>query len=197
MLDNNNLVSEFVSRKMANLNHTKGRKARFDKDTYETSHETLDAVLKHLDPSKHYIFEPFPGTGYSTDYMRQCGFIVTNGDFKDFFQHERKPQAPLGVANRIMYVVTNPPFSKKRDILEKLKELKIDNLALLMPSSTISNKYWRDFFPQNNLQIIVNTGRCKFIHPETHIPISGSCSFTVTWFLHNFNLSHDITYFPS
>lgn len=169
----------------------------FDRDSYETSHATLDVVLDKLDPTKHYIFEPFPGTGYSTTYMREKGFLVTNGDYKDFFDHTTLPKPPLEAEdkNLVMYVVTNPPFSKKEQILRKFQELGIRNLALLLPSATVSNKYWRRYFPHDNFQIIINTGRCKFLDPVTHHPISGSCSFTIYWCLNNFHLPNDLSYF--
>ena len=166
----------------------------FDNDSYETSHATLDVVLDKLDASKHYIFEPFRGTGYSTEYMRQRGFLVTNGDHTDFFAHETRPKPPAGGENLTLFVVSNPPFSKKEQILRKLQELGIQNIALLLPSATVSNKYWRKYFPHNNFQIIINEGRCKFLNPITHEPIKGSCSFTVFWCLNNFNLPYDINY---
>ena len=175
--------------------HESSLLVKFDKDSYETSHETIDVVLNKLDPTKHYIFEPFPGTGYSTEYMRRRGFIVTNGDHSDFFKHTTKPTVPRGAESLTLYVVTNPPFSSKREILKKLKDLNIRNLALLLPSATVSNKYWEEYFPHDNFQIIINRGRCKFLNPVTHKPIAGSCSFTVFWCLNNFHLDEPISYF--
>ena len=175
--------------------YAKTKSIQFDKDDYETSHSTLNAVLSKLDPLKHLIFEPFPGTGYSTMYMQQCGFRVTNGDYCDFFQHCTPPRHPAGTEGMEMFVITNPPYSKKKDVLKKLKDLGLRNLALLLPSGTVSNKYWRQYFPQDNFQLLINIGRCKFLSPETHKPLTGSCNFTVFWCLNNFRLKNDISYF--
>lgn len=177
--------------------YDKSKSRPFDRDSYETSHATLDVVLNLLDPDKHYIFEPFPGTGYSTTYMRERGFIVTNGDYEDFFHHMTPPKVPSAAIEKklMMYVVTNPPFSKKEKILQKLQELGLRNLALLLPSATVSNKYWKRYFPHDNFQIFINTGRCKFLDPLTHEPIRGSSSFTIFWCLNNFHLPNDLNYF--
>lgn len=189
---------------MANLNFydinsakNKTRPPRpFDPDCYETPGYVLDAVLSRLNPDMQYIFEPFRGSGFSTDYMRQKGFVVTNGDYDDFFLHDTKPSVPAEAAERQleMVVVTNPPFSKKKQILEKFKALNITKMALLLPPGTLFLKYWVELFPQNNVQLILHQGRVKFLHPETHIPIKGSCSFDITWTLSNFQLIHDIAY---
>ena len=60
-------------------------------DQYETPPATLDMILDKLDPGRHHIWEPFPGTGHSTRYMKSRGFDVTNGDHPDLF-HQLLPE---------------------------------------------------------------------------------------------------------
>lgn len=167
----------------------------FDKDCYETSHKTLDPILNALDPKRYYLFEPFPGSGYSTEYMRSKGFIVTNGDHADFFNHTKLPSIPEGVEGQELFLVTNPPFSSKKKVMLKLKELGVENMALLLPSGTLFLKYWPVVFPQENFQVLFKQGRCKFLNPNTHELIKGSCSFDVCWATHNLNLTKSISYF--
>lgn len=191
---------------MANLNFNAMNQAKdktnlsaraFDPDCYETPGYVIDAILSRLDPTRNYIFEPFAGSGFSTRYMREKGFVVTNGDHTDFFMHETAPSIPREASERgavDMVMVTNPPFSKKKQILEKFKALNITKMALLLPPGTLFLKYWVELFPQNNVQLILHQGRIKFLHPETNLPIKGSCSFDVTWITSNLNLPQDIAY---
>ena len=70
-------------------------------------------MLTHLDPAIHYVWEPFVGSGHSTRYMKSKGFQVTNGDNEDFFQ-QTVPNPPAGMK---LVLVSNPPFSIKREIV--------------------------------------------------------------------------------
>ena len=63
-------------------------------DLYETPTATLDMILDQLDPARHHIWEPFPGTGHSTRYMKSRGFCVTNGNHPDFFQQSLPEKDP-------------------------------------------------------------------------------------------------------
>lgn len=164
----------------------------FGKDDYETPQSALDMVLDELDPTKVCIWEPFAGTGYSSNYMRSRGFVVTNGVHEDFFDHVTIPPSPFQHLDIV--VVTNPPFSKKRKILEKFHELGVTRIAILLPVGSVFLKYWRELFPMQNFQIIIHRGRCKFLNPTTSLPIKGTCNFDCSWFLSNLNLPNDITF---
>ena len=80
-------------------------------DLYETPADTLDMVLGRLDPTKHYIWEPFQGSGHSTRHVKSKGFQVTNGDNPDFFQQA----VPVPPPDMTTVLVSNPPFSVKKE----------------------------------------------------------------------------------
>ena len=167
-------------------------KPKFDKDCYETPSSVLDMLLEELDPHKHYIFEPFRGTGHSTKYIASKGFKVTNGPHKDFFENIIPPQTDERYE---LVVVTNPPFSKKQQILLKLKELGINKIAMLLPAGTLFLTYFDRLFPcDQSFSIIIHRGRVKFIDPSTQRQLKGSCSFDVLWAIGGLNLRKPIMY---
>jgi hypothetical protein len=163
-------------------------------DTYETPSATLDMVLDLLDPEKHYIWEPFPGSGSSTVHMRNRGFQVTNGTDPDFFNQtvpvcvssKANPGTPL-----TLVIVTNPPFSIKKEILVRIAELGVERVAFLLPAATMYTKYFHEYITtvgQEHFRLIVHTKRCSFLDPATGKTVlnkngkQGSCSFDVAWF---------------
>lgn len=160
-------------------NETKSK--RFLADEYETPYKVLDMVLEQLDPNKYFLWEPFKGTGRSTEYMRNRGFDVTNGDHDDFFQ-QTIPKPPI-YSKKALVIVSNPPFSKKKEILEHLKKLGIQKFALLLPVGTLFTKYFAELFPKSTeTQLILPQGRVQFIDPLTQQAYKGSsCSFDVVW----------------
>lgn len=164
---------------------------RFLADDYETPDRVLDMVLEQLDTTQHFLWEPFKGTGRSTDYMRKKGFEVTNGDHSDFFQQTLpRPSS----STKELVVVSNPPFSKKRDILEHLKRLGVRKFALLLPVGTLFTRYFADLFPNCSTQLILTQGRVKFIDPVTQVAYKGSCSFDVVWICVELGFMHSIAY---
>ena len=165
---------------------------KFEKDCYETPYSVLDMVLEELDPQKHYIWEPFPGSGYSTKYIRSKGFKITNGPHTNFFDNVTSPQVDQGYD---LVVVSNPPFSKKKEILAKLKDLKVHKIALLLPVGTLFLSYFDRLFPcGQSFSIIIHRGRVKFINPNTHQQLANSCSFDVIWVVAGLNLPKPILY---
>lgn len=164
----------------------------FGKDEYETPSYVLDMVLDELDASKWFVWEPFPGSGFSTNYMRSKGFEVTNGSFDDFFQHRQAPKVLCEVKQLV--VITNPPYSKKKEILEKLKELGVRKLALFIPMGTVVCRYFKDLFPDHHKQVIIHTRCCRFLHPKTHEYWHLRAPFDVIWITSGLGLKYDVQY---
>ncbi len=158
-------------------------------DLYETPTETLDMVLDHLDPVKHYIWEPFRGTGHSTRYMsEQRGFRVTNGDDPDFFQQTVPFREGMTTV-----LVSNPPFSLKQQILKHLFAKGFYNIALLLPAPVLFTKYFRAYCSVYPVQIIVHTKRCTFLDPSTGKKC-GPASFDVVWICIGLSLPRDLIF---
>ena len=158
-------------------------------DNYETPARSLDMLLGHLKADKHFIWEPFRGSGRSTIHMRGRGFQVTNGDDLDFFK-QTLPVAPAGMK---LILVSNPPFSIKKEILEHLEKLGMYDMALLLPAPVMFTKYFHSFAHRHHVQMIVHTKRCAFLDPVSG-ESGGPASFDVAWICVGVGLERDITF---
>ena len=158
-------------------------------DLYETPVRSLNMMLDHLDPSLHLLWEPFVGSGHSTRHMRSSGFQVTNGDDPDFFK-QTVPVAPAGMKT---VLVSNPPFSIKRQILSHLDTLGMNDVALLLPAPVLFTKYFREYSKEHHVQMVIHSKRCAFLDP--HTGKSGkSASFDVAWICVGVGLTRDINF---
>lgn len=159
-------------------------------DLWETPGDTLDMVLRRLDPRVHLLWEPFVGSGASTAHMRKRGFEVANGAPADFFDQTAAPPAPPG---KTTVLVSNPPFSQKKQILQHLMRMDTP-FALLMPAGTLFTQYFRTCCEARKVQIIVHTKRCRFLDPVTHEQCSGRPSFDIIWCCVDLGLDADLSF---
>lgn len=167
-------------------------KPDFGNDEYETPSYVLDMILDELDSTKFIIWEPFRGSGWSTDYMQKQGFEVTNGEHADFFQHTTIPQ--FSSRTKELIVISNPPYSKKKEILQKLRQLNIKKLALFIPMGTMTCRYFKELFPQDQTQVIIHTKSCMFLHPRTHKFWPLPAPFDTIWVTNGLSLKYDVQY---
>ena len=79
-------------------------------DNYRTLKENWELIKEYI-PKDKEIWEPFYCDGSSGQDLRDMGFDVHHED-EDFFEHDHGD-----------IVVSNPPFSKKREVLKRLKAL--------------------------------------------------------------------------
>ena len=86
-------------------------------------------MIKEYIPTSLTIWEPFLGNGQSTKDLRSLGYKVVNGG--DFFTSA--PKADI--------VVTNPPYSMKKKVIERLEKLKM-NYVLLLPAKYMFTQNW-------------------------------------------------------
>lgn len=100
-------------------------------DEFMTSKELLEKayLLIPNNLKSELIWEPFPGNGQSSNFFRKKNKIVTNGNFENFFL-ENKKQSNL--------LITNPPFSKKWEVLFRLCELKPETMIILFPMFSLT-----------------------------------------------------------
>jgi hypothetical protein len=129
-------------------------------DEYATPPATLDTVFEYIDAQKYEIWEPFRGDGTSTAYMRSCGYTVHNGDNADFFLQTVPGTTDI---SKKLVMVTNPPFSKKKEILLHIlnvlptHEHALHSMALLLPTATIFNVDYVAFLKAVNWGGIFNS----------------------------------------
>lgn len=105
--------------------------------------------IKHLIPPNKVIWEAFWGDGKSGEYLRELGFDVIHEPI-DFFK-----------SNKGDIVVSNPPFTKKMQVLKRLKELE-KPFMLILPANTLGTKTLQETFG-NDIQVIIPKGRISYI----------------------------------
>mmetsp|Transcript_23819 Transcript_23819/g.49284 ORF Transcript_23819/g.49284 Transcript_23819/m.49284 type:complete len:154 (-) Transcript_23819:71-532(-) len=148
-------------------------------DDYMTPLYAWEAVA-HLIPPR-VIWEPFYGDGTSGEHLRSLGFEVIHEDI-DFFDHDYGD-----------IIVTNPPFSKTKTIIPRLKELN-KPFIMIMPSSKICTKYVRESFG-TSIQIIIPHKRINFIKQEDGADVeSPGCPFDCFYYCYNIGLPRDIVF---
>ena len=143
-------------------------------DEYMTPRSVLESLVPYIPGG--VIWEPFYGDGRSGTYLRELGFEVIHED-RDFFTYD---------AGDI--IVSNPPFSKTKRILERLFELG-KPFMLLMPASRLSTRYFRDLFG-DCIDILVPS-RISF---ERGGGVVGRANFECYWYCYKCNLESLIIY---
>lgn len=149
-------------------------------DNYMTPKYAWDNI-KHLLPKDKVIWEAFYGDGKSGQYLTELGFNVIHEDI-DFFENN------LGEI-----VVGNPPFSKAKEILKRLKELD-KPFILILPSSKINTSYVRENYKNEGLQFIIPRKRIQFnkiVNGEIQ-NTKNACNFDCFYYCYKMNFEKDI-----
>ena len=121
-----------------------------DSDNYITNKEDWEKIKEYI-PKDKVIWSPFYCDGKQKEYFKDMGFDIIHED-KDFFSYT--PEYDI--------MIDNPPFSKKKEILTRIKE--IDKpFILIIPSVMLCYKYFQNYF-KDDLQIIISLNRIKFRH---------------------------------
>lgn len=136
--------------------------------------------IQHLIPKDKVIWECFWGDSTSGKNLESLGFQVIHKPV-DFFNNN------LGDI-----LVSNCPFSKKKQVFTRLKELE-KPFVMICPSSMINTQYIRKLFgfgEDNKLQIIIPKKRIQFITDgKSSI---GRCYFDCFYYCYKMNLPDDI-----
>ena len=123
------------------------------------------------------------GEGLAIRYILEGGIPAKDIDFKN---------------NRGDILVSNMPFSKKKEVFTRLLELD-KPFIMICPSSTINTQYIRKLFSKskNKLQIIIPRKRIHFIKKVNGvIPENwkNSCNFDCFYYCYKMGLERDITW---
>tara|TARA_R100000655_G_scaffold97415_1_gene140346 strand:+ start:311 stop:811 length:501 start_codon:yes stop_codon:yes gene_type:complete len=138
--------------------------------------------IQHLIPKDKVIWEAFYGNGESGTYLKELGFNTIHEEV-DFFTHD------LGDI-----IVSNPPFSKSKEVMIRMKELD-KPFILIMPSSKINTKYFRENFKDSGLQIIIPRKRIHFkklINGRIPENWKDQCNFDCFYYCYKMNFDKDI-----
>jgi hypothetical protein len=113
-----------------------------NQDNWETPYYAVEPIIKYLKP-KSTIWTPFDSSRSAFyNLLKEKGFRVIRShidDGLDFFDY-----LPC---EKINYIISNPPFSKKDLVIERLYKLHIP-YAMLLPLQTLQGieryKYFKD-----------------------------------------------------
>lgn len=121
-----------------------------DSDNYATDKKGWEIIKQYI-PTDKKIWAPFYCDGKQKEYFKDMGFDIIHED-KNFFDYT--PDYDI--------IIDNPPFSKKKDILTRIKQLD-KPFILIIPSVMLCYKYFQEYF-KDHLQIIISLNRIKFRH---------------------------------
>ena len=158
--------------------HTKRFSAH---DDYMTPASAWEAISQYI-PKDKEIWEPFYGDGTSGQILADLGCDVIHEPI-DFFHEDRGE-----------VIVSNPPFTMKKEVLTRLKELD-KPFILIMPSPTLITTYTRQLFG-DSIQILIPRRRIQFrkINGKGEEVESGKCNFDCFYFCYKMNLPRDIIF---
>lgn len=147
-------------------------------DDYMTPKYAWENIKEYI-PRDKVIWEAFYGDGKSGEYLKELGFnVIHNKD--DFFE-----------SNYGDIIISNPCFSKKKEIFIRLKKLD-KPFIIICPQNSINNNYIKELF-ENNLQIIIPRKRIQFVKNGDN-DIIKKCNFDCFYFCYKMNLNRDIIF---
>jgi len=150
-------------------------------DDYMTPKSAWEAIGDYI-PKDKVIWEPFSGNGNSRKFLTELGYDVISKD-EDFFKN-----------NRGEMIITNPPFSKKKEIFARMKELG-KPFIIICPSPVINTQYFRKLFSEERIQIIIPRRRIHFLKlVDGEVPENwkNACNFDCFYYCWKMNLPKDI-----
>ena len=148
-------------------------------DDFYTQQSTWKLIEPFI-PKDKIIYEGFYGDGKSGDYLKDLGCTKVMHENKDFFDYADKIQYDI--------LISNIPFSIKRDILNKLYEIN-KPFIVIMPYEVIFYKYF-DKYKTKDTQLIIPKQRLNFIKDGKVKKFNYDCIF----FCWKMKLNNDINY---
>ena len=140
--------------------------------------------IQHLIPKDKVIWEAFYGDGESGNYLTELGYEVIHEPV-DFFENDMGD-----------IIVSNPPFSKTKDVMRRLKELD-KPFVLILPASKLCCSYFRENYKETELQIVIPRKRIQFIkrvNGEIPKDYKSKCNFDCFYYCYKMNFNKDITW---
>lgn len=150
-------------------------------DDYMTPMSAWEDIMEYI-PKDKVIWEAFYGNGESANNLKKLGFTVVSHD-EDFFENDRGD-----------IVITNPPFTKVKEVVNRLKQLN-KPFIMIMPSSKINTSYIREAFKDDILQIIIPRRRIQF-HKlvDGEVKITNRCNFDCLYYCWKMGFEKDINW---
>ena len=149
-----------------------------DSDNYMTNKKEWERIKDYI-PNNKVIWAPFFGDGKQKEYFQDMGYNIIHED-EDFFLN-----------NKGDIIIDNPPFSKKKEIRLRLKEIN-KPFILICPSLMLSYKYFQELF-KDNIQVIIPSKRINFKHINSEKK-NYSPPFASFYFCYKMNLPKDLIF---
>ena len=159
------------------------------KDKFYTPPIALRPLLPYLRPEWR-IWEPCCGGGAIVTELCSKGFDVFGTDIvephgRDFLTW--KPEY-------FDAVVTNPPYSKGDDLLERCYSF-AKPFAVILPVTFIGGKRRQNMFREHGIEVIMFGERLNFLTPTGKDHKNGStANFETAWFTHGLKIGAGITF---
>jgi hypothetical protein len=147
-------------------------------DEIYTPKEAINSIIPYLSKDK-VIWECCYGNGDLKRHFEDEGFKVVGEKGEDFFNTSKVCDV----------IITNPPYSNKRDFIEEAKKRGIP-FAFLVPITTLEGKKSAMIFHNIDIQLIIPKKRINFLEKQGK---KGSW-FAVMWLTHGLNLPKSINY---
>jgi len=144
-------------------------------------------AINHIIPKDKVIWEAFAGNGNSAENLRDLGYEVICKE-EDFFE-----------VNYGDIIITNCPFSKKKEVYQRLKELN-KPFIVICPTSMLMTNYIRELFNNQKIQIIIPRKRIQFIKTDDQgnlLKQENKCNFDCFYYCWKMNLPFDINWLES
>lgn len=121
-------------------------------DNYTTTKEGWEKIKKFI-PNNKIIYSPFYSEGKMKIYFKEMGFDIIHNN-EDFFESYLNHDYDL--------IIDNIPFSRRREIFLKLKEIGKPFIIICL-STLICSKWFCNLF-KKDLQIIIPEKRTTFFN---------------------------------
>lgn len=151
-------------------------------DDYMTPKYAWENIQQYI-PKDKVIWEAFYGNGESGTYLKELGFNTIHEPV-DFFEND------LGEI-----IVSNPPFSKVKDVMKRLMVLD-KPFIMILPCSKINTSYFRAW-KDKNLQIIIPRKRIHFTKYVEGKPVENwknACNFDCFYYCYKMDLPNGIVW---
>lgn len=148
-----------------------------ENDNYNTDKVHWEKILKYI-PTDKKIWAPFYCDGRQKTYFADMGIDIIHED-EDFFENDKGD-----------IIIDNPPYSKLRPILERIKKLD-KPFILIMPTDKVNAIWFQKLF-KDGLQLIIPTKKimCSHLDPE----IKFKFNWGLYYYCYNMKLPRDLIF---
>jgi len=122
----------------------------------------------------------------SPKYLQELGFDVQWNENEDIFLEDKREDS---------IIVTNLPFSLKKEIFQHLKNID-QPFILLCPSTCLHTKYFNEIFKDEKIQLIIPSKKRNFDEYVDGVKIEqpDNCSFYTLYICYKAGLDHDVNF---